>query len=183
MSWDDCSDAELVRRFKSGSRAAFDAIVRRFQDRIYRLACLSLYDEQYAADVTQEVFIRSHKGLRRFQFRAEPFTWLYRTTRLVCREFNRKRPGYPLDEEPADMSGLPERVVADYDRAKRVRELVAGLPERQREVVLLRLFEDLSVRETAAAMGCREGTVKALLHKATVNLEASMHRTGFDHER
>ena len=51
-----------------------------------------------------------------------------------------------------------------------MRALVARLPERQREVVVLRVFESLSVAETAAAMGCRQGTVKALLHKAMARL-------------
>ena len=178
MNFDDCSDSELVREFKSGSNAAFDAIVRRFQDRVFRLACVSLADAQYAADVTQEVFLRGHKSLKRFHFRAEPFTWLYRTTKLVCGEFNRRRPLDALGEEPMDSNGTPESQVADAERARRVRALVAALPERQREVVLLRIFEDLSVRETASAMGCREGTVKALLHKATANLETSMRRRG-----
>lgn len=75
------SDVELVREFKAGSASAFDAFVGRFQDRVYRLACVWLYDPQNADDATQEVFLRAHKGLRRFQFRAAPFTWLYRTTR------------------------------------------------------------------------------------------------------
>ncbi len=182
MNWDEHSDVELVRQFKSGNAAAFDAIVLRFQDRIYRLAAVSLYDEQYAADVTQEVFVRSHKGLRSFRFRAQPFTWLYRTTKLVCREFNRRRRTEPLEEDPGDTSNLPEHVVADLDRARRIRLLVAELPERQQEVVLLRIFEDLSVKETAKALGIREGTVKANLHKATTNLEAMMHKTGFRNE-
>ncbi len=178
MNWDDASDAELVRRFKSGDDRAFEAIVVRFQDRIYRLACVSLVDEQYAADVTQEVFVRSHKGLRGFRFRAEPFTWLYRTTRLVCREFNRRRRAEALDDELADSSALPDHLVADFERTVRVRELVDGLPERQREVVVLRIFEDLSVRETAGAMGISEGTVKALLHKAKERLEKETMKRG-----
>lgn len=182
MNWDDYSDVELVSQFKSGNGDAFDAIVRRFQDRIYRLACVSLYDEQFAADVTQEVFVRSHKGLRRFRFKAEPFTWLYRTTKFVCHEFNRRRRTESLEGDIGDTSQLPEHIVADVDRSRRVRAFVADLPERQREVVLLRIFEDMSVKETAKAMGCREGTVKALLHKATVNLEAAMYRTGFNNE-
>ncbi|MEM8814626.1 MAG: sigma-70 family RNA polymerase sigma factor [Pseudomonadota bacterium] len=179
MNWEDLSDADLVRHFKAGDAAAFDAIVRRFQDRIYRLAAATLYDAEQAADVTQEVFIRGHKGLRAFRFRAAPFTWLYRTTRLVCLEFNRRRQTDSLDEDYADTGKPPETLVDDLAIAARVRALVAKLPERQREVVLLRIFEELSVRDTARAMGCREGTVKALLHKATVNLEASMHTQGF----
>jgi len=182
MKLDDLSDVELVKRFKSGDTGAFDAIVRRFQDRVFRLASVWLFDEQLAADVTQEVFVRGFKGLKRFRFRASPFTWLYRLTKNVCNEFNRTRRGEALTDEPADTTSVPDRQVASHDSARRVRELVAKLPERQREVVLLRIFEDMSVRDTARAMGCREGTVKALLHKATNGLRISMKQSGFGND-
>jgi len=182
MNREDLSDAELVKHFKSGDASAFDAIVQRFQDRVFRLASIWLYDEQGAADVTQEVFVRSYKGLRRFRFRSTPFTWLYRVTRNVCNEFNRARRPEALVDEPLDTSSMPDRQVASLDSACRVRELVEKLPERQREVVVLRIFEDLSVKETASAMGCREGTVKALLHKATKGLRISMKQVGLEND-
>lgn len=180
MNLDEKSDVELVKQFKSGNKNAFDAIVRRFQDRVFRLACVTLYDEQFAADVTQEVFVRSFKGLRRFHFRSAPFTWLYRVTKNVCKEFNRTRRNETLADEPLDTAALPDQQVASFEHARQVRNLVSALPERQREVVMLRLFEDLSVKETAGAMGCREGTVKALLHKATSNLRKKMHQLGLN---
>lgn len=182
MNWDEKSDTELVRLFKSGDTTAFDAIVLRFQDRVFRLACVWLYDEQLAADVAQEVFVRGYKGLRSFRFRSAPFTWLYRTTRNVCREFNRIRRSESLDHEPVDSNATPERQAGDDQRARRVRELVAVLPKRQQEVVMLRIFEDLSVRETAQAMGCREGTVKALLHKAVSQLKLNIRQTGVERD-
>lgn len=182
MKWDDRSDAELVRLFKSGDEQAFEAIVRRFQDRIYRLACVWLHDEQQALDVAQEVFVRGFQGLRSFRFRAAPFTWLYRTTRNVCGEFNRARRADRLEHEPGDPGHGTERKVADVESARRVRDLVAGLPPRQREVVMLRIFEDLTVRQTALAMGCREGTVKALLHKAINKLRLDVDPEEYGHE-
>lgn len=178
----EISDVELVRQFKSGDASAYDAIVRRFQDRVFRLACVWLYDDQSAADVTQEVFVRGFKGLRSFRFRSTPFTWLYRTTRNVCNEFNRVRKTEPLDDEPQDPAAAPERDFSEFESARQVRKLVAGLPERQREVVVLRIFEDLSVKETAQSMGCREGTVKALLHKATEKLKLRMQHAGTSNE-
>jgi len=180
MSLDELPDDDLVRRFKAGNGTAFDAIVTRFQDRVFRLASVWLYDRQLAADATQEVFVRAYRGLRKFQFRAAPFTWLYRATRNVCHEFNRKRTMEPLEHDVPDTESGPERLVAGVDAARRVRKLVAGLPARQQEVVMLRIFEDLSVRETARAMSCREGTVKALLHKATGNLRQQLQRTGMN---
>ena len=178
MTLSDKSDVELIREFKSGNAAAFDAIVERFQDRVYRLACVWLCDPQHAQDAAQEVFLRAHRGLRKFRFRAAPFTWLYRTTRFVCNEFNRKRKAESLDDEPVDTGSDPGRHVSDYDSAVRIRQLVSELPERQREVVLLRIFEDLSVADTAKVMGCREGTVKALLHKATRRLKLDIENAG-----
>ena len=182
MTVDEQSDVELVRQFKSGDSRAFDVIVERFQDRIYRLACVWLYDAQNAADATQEVFVRAYTGLRRFRFRSHPFTWLYRTTRNVCSEFNRARRVEPLEYEPTDESESPHRDVAEFERARRVRQFVGKLPDRQQEVVMLRIFEDLSVKETARLMGCREGTVKALLHKATRNLKLSLTQQGIGNE-
>lgn len=172
------SDVQLVREFRSGDAEAFDVIVARFQDRVFRLCRVWLHDGQNADDAAQEVFLRAWRGLRRFRFRSEPFTWLYRTTRNVCNELNRRRRLEALAGDPEDSAASPERDAEQSDVASRVRSLVAALPERQREVVLLRLFEDLSVRETAAAMGCREGTVKALLHKATKRLRLNIDETG-----
>lgn len=178
MTPDDSSDAQLVRQFQAGDPKAFDIVVRRFQDRVFRLACVWLYDEQQAADAAQEVFLRGYKGLRSFRFRSTPFTWLYRTTRNVCNEFNRRRRHEPLDAPRADPAAAPARDATGYETARRVRELVAVLPERQREVVMLRIFEELSVRDTASAMGCREGTVKALLHKACKRLKIDLDKMG-----
>lgn len=182
MSLDGASDVELVREFKGGNPDAYDSIVRRFQDRVFRLACVWLYDKQAAADVTQEVFVRGYRGLRSFRFRAAPFTWMYRTTKNVCHEYNRVRQMEPLDDEPQGPGSAPEQEVSEYESARRVRRLVRALPERQREVVVLRIFEDLSVKETAQSMGCSEGTVKALLHKATEKLKLRLGQSGIEHE-
>jgi RNA polymerase sigma-70 factor (ECF subfamily) len=170
------SDRELVKRFQRGDEQAFASLVRRHQDRIYRLARARLYAPQEAADAAQDVFLRAYKGLRGFLFTAEPFTWLYRTLLNVCNEYNRRLKRDGRLEEGLMADGQDEAVSEDNnagtDLAK-IRGLVGGLPGRQQEVVMLRIFEDLSVEETARAMGCRPGTVKALLHKALNNLRAA----------
>ena len=180
MRLDDKSDMQLVTAFKSGDPDAFDALVRRFQDRVFRLASVWLYDSELAADATQDVFLRGYKGLKGFRFRSTPFTWLYRTTKNVCHEYNRRRRPQTLEHEPLDTGSDPGGMVEEVQHAKRVRDLLQKLPSRQREVVMLRVFEDLSVRETAHAMGCREGTVKALLHKATAKLKTHLQQAGLN---
>lgn len=178
MNPNDATDEQLVQQFRDGDALAFELLIRRHQDRIFRLASVWLYDDQQAADVAQDVFLRSHKGLLSFRFRSSVFTWLYRTTRNVCHEHNRKRRVQPLDTEPVDMSENPAQSAASAETAQKVRNLVAVLPQRQREVVMLRIFEGLSVREAALAMGCREGTVKALLHKASAKLRIDFNEQG-----
>ena len=165
------TDEELVRRFQAGDTTAFECFVRRHQDRIFRLALVWLDNATDAADVLQEVMMRSYMGLATFAFRAQPSTWLVSTTKNVCREFNRK--SGPASEDVELQSGdVVETQVADVQAARRVRRLVSRLPSRQREVVVLRLFEEMSVRDTARIMGCREGTVKALLNKAMNSLRS-----------
>lgn len=165
------SDSDLVRRFQRGDEAAFGDLVDRFGDRVFRLASVWLYDSQLAADAAQDVFVRAHRGLRRFRFKAAPFTWLYRTTKNVCYEYNNKRGFESLADEPISTAPSADVRLDRATIAARIRALVAQLPERQRDAVMLRIFEELSVAQTAKVMGCRPGTVKAHLHKAIERLK------------
>ena len=163
------SDRELVKAFQAGDQQAFTAFVQRHQDRIYRLACANLYAPEEAADAAQEVFLRAYKGLGRFRFAAEPFTWLFRTVKNVCNEYNRRTQRSNKLVSEIDIEQLAEWEHDDSSRLtdmRQVQSLVSQLPKRQQDVVLLRIFEGMSIEETAQAMDCRPGTVKAHLHKA-----------------
>lgn len=168
------SDRELVRQFQGGDEQAFIVLVQRYQDRVYRLACVRLYAYDDARDAAQEVFLRAYRGLPRFRFQAEPFTWFYRTLINVCNEYNRRRVRdrelkQAVENDP--VASNEEYVPQEESGLHRVRACVQDLPERQREVVMLRVFEDMSVEETARVLGCRPGTVKAHLHKAMARLK------------
>jgi RNA polymerase sigma-70 factor (ECF subfamily) len=166
------TDDDLVRRFQRGDDVAFSTFVARHQDRLFRLARVWLADAEDAPDVVQEVLMRSYTGLRRFAFRAQPTTWLVRTTRNVCHEFNRRRPAMSNALAPEPIAPeTPDHYHSRRQIAGKVHRLIARLPDRQRDVVVLRLFEELSVADTARVMGCRPGTVKALLHKAVARLQ------------
>ena len=165
-------DVELVRRFQRGDAAAFALFVRRHQDAVFRFARPLLRRPEDAQDVAQEVFLRALRGLQGFLFLAAPKTWLLKVVRNVCREHNRRwRRHEDIDRlmQRADPA-LAIAVAGDDGDSARLQQAIAALPARQREVVILRMFEDLSVRETAQVMGCREGTVKAHLTKAVGNL-------------
>ena len=167
------SDKELIKQFLAGDQNAFSEFVQRHQDRIYRLACAKLYSRDDAVDAAQEAFLRAFKGFGRFRFKAEPFTWLYRTLENVCNEFNRRtmrdrQMNQMLAEQNTSTDTAPDG--AQQIHMQQIQQLTRQLPKRQQEVVLLRIFEGMTVEETAKTLSTREGTVKANLHKAINNL-------------
>lgn len=173
----DHSDTELVKQFQQGDARAFAEFAERHRDRLYRMACIWMGDSMLAQDAVQEAFLRSYTGLGKFRFRSAPTTWLIRVCRNVCLEMGRQhRPG-PSDSE-ALLAALPAAEARVHEVPEYLGIAIRQLPARQRDVVVLRLLEDLSVRETATVLGCRAGTVKAHLAKATANLRSLLDNLG-----
>ncbi|MCZ6643407.1 MAG: RNA polymerase sigma factor [Gammaproteobacteria bacterium] len=171
------SDEQLVRAFQAGDESAFSVFVTRHQDRVYRLAMLWLRDGSQADDALQETFLRSYTGLGRFRFRAQPHTWLLRVLRNVCFEENRRHAAQVLGAGVDSEQTTEPDLAAAQDRPRQLARLhnaLKRLPDRQRDVVMLRVFEDLSIAETASIMGCRRGTVKAHLNKAINGLRSML---------
>jgi RNA polymerase sigma-70 factor (ECF subfamily) len=171
----DKSDAQLLREFRQGDIDAFAALVRRHQDAIYRLALRNLGDPELASEAAQEVFLRAWQKLGRWRFgRGKPFTWLYRTLINICREFRRKRGRWQtITHHGIDPPGLNEGFKdADSNRLEKhdLEKFVDALPKRQQEVIVLYIYEDLTLKDVAAVLGIPLGTVKSNYHKALVNL-------------
>ena len=163
-------DEEALRRLVSGDAAAFDAIVRAHQDRVFRLALALLGHREDARDATQEVFLRSFRSLPGWRFEARLSTWLHRLTLNVCREVWRKRASERWKRGRflalvAPLLARGRAAPADSQDAG-LERLVDALPPRQKEVVVLRVYQDLSVAEAAEVLGVPEGTVKSNYFKA-----------------
>lgn len=172
---EDKSDAQLLREFRQGDIDAFAVLVRRHQDAIYRLALRSLGDPELAREAAQEVFVRAWQKLRRWRFgRGKPFTWLYRTLINVCREFRKKRSRQnAITHHSIDPpSSLEEFKDAEKDLLEKrdLEKFVNALPKRQQEVIVLHIYEDLTLKDVATVLGIPPGTVKSNYHKALVNL-------------
>ncbi len=161
----DTDDWHLLAAAQAGE-GGFDTLFTRHKDYVYRLAWGFTGDYALADDVTQEVFVRLVKS-KRWQPRARFRTWLYKIVLNTSREL-RRRHRREIDELPSDYDDrtAPEHVGHDRELARALERL----PDRQREVVVLRFYEELSTKETARIMGCREGTVKTHLHRALVAL-------------
>ncbi len=138
-----------------------------------------LGSHEEADEAAQVTFVRAWRGLERFRGEAALRTWLMRIVLNVARSArSERRPSDGLEDcaaladaaEPAD-----ERLRREQAR-QRVRAAVAALPPRQREVVALKVFSELSYSEVAAAMELTEGAVKAHLHQAVANLRRRLCR-------
>jgi RNA polymerase sigma-70 factor (ECF subfamily) len=172
-----CDLGKLITAAKSGSQQALDEFVRRTEDRVYRYALGQLRSQELAGEATQETFLRMLRSLDRWKDGADPVGLLLGVSRNVAREFWRRRKHDPLGDPPSsDSNHDPVRLSIVSEQNERLLDAIELLPRRQREVVAMRIFEELTVEQAARAMKCRPGTVKALLSKAVVNLRKHVAR-------
>jgi RNA polymerase sigma-70 factor (ECF subfamily) len=167
-------DAELVERFLAGERAAFDQIVRLHQRGVWYLARRYVRRDADAADVTQQTFVRAYRGLGSYRGSGSLRGWIYRIA-IHCslswlRDHRREQP-QELDEAKRDAIEHPAlSQLIDGERATRLRGAIAQLPRKQRLVLELRVFDDLSFKEVADAADCSENTAKVNFHYAVKRL-------------
>jgi RNA polymerase sigma-70 factor (ECF subfamily) len=134
---------------------------------VYRLALRLLRDREAAIDLTQDVFYRAVRALPRFRGESTLGTWLYRITLNEARR-RRRRPstvGLEAAADRADRSAATAELALAHLDAARLHALIAGLPVREREAIVLHYLQGLDVTETAAALGAPENTVKTWLFR------------------
>jgi len=166
-------DRELVERFRDGDRAAFDQIVRRHQRGVWHLVRRYVRSEADAFDVTQQAFVRAFRGLVTFRGAASVRSWLYRIA-INCalswlRDHRREQPAEIAEDALTDYHQAPARIEGDQVSA-RLRGAIAQLPPKQKMVLELRIFDDLSFREVAELADCSENTAKVNFHYAVKRL-------------
>lgn len=169
----DANDALLVDRCLEGDRAAFDALVLRHRGAVMAVARRLLRSPADAEDAAQETFVRAWRSLKTWRRDAPLRAWLLTIAVNACRtQGGRLRPMDSLEDapEPADPRPPADGSVERDAARQAVRGAVAALPPRQREVVLLKVFSDMTHEDVAGAMGLSVGAVKAHLHQAVANL-------------
>jgi RNA polymerase sigma-70 factor (ECF subfamily) len=174
-------DLELAERFRAGERAAFDAIVKRHQKGMWRLVRRYVKRDADAADVTQLAFVRAFRGLAAFRGTATVRSWLYRIA-INCalswlRDHRREQPTELAEDALTDDNPAPAQISANDDRAW-LKKAIEQLPPKQKLVLELRVFDDLSFKEVAELADCSENTAKVNFHYAVKRLRDIL---GADH--
>ena len=165
---------EDLAAFHAGDHPLFRAIVEQYSDRLLGLCRGFAPDLDAAHDLVQETWLRVYDRRRTYRG-GSLVAWLLTVCRRVC--LSRVRAGGERVErldcqsvDAASTSPKPDRDAANSEARRAITRALFDLSERQREVVVYRLIEGLSTRETAARMACAEGTVKATLHQAVARL-------------
>jgi RNA polymerase sigma-70 factor (ECF subfamily) len=189
---DTLHDAELVRRFKTGDEAAFVEIMARHRERITSIAFAMLKNHADADEITQDTFLRAHRGLANFRGDSSLATWLHRIAMNLSRNrywyfFSRRRHltislehsiGADNQSTFADLvaSGAadPAREATTAEFTELVASCMGSLGAKSRKILMLRNTLDHSYGEIANELGVNIGTVKSRIARARKNLRALM---------
>jgi len=178
------SDEELVRECRRGDARAWEALVRRHQDRILSLAFQFTGDREEARDLAQEIFVRLYHKLDGFDAGREFRIWFNSLARNLCIDDYRRRrrlpPRHPraVDEIATLAAGgePPERRVERRSEREVLLRAMDGLGAASREAIVLKELQGHTIEEIAAMLRVPEGTVKSRLFRARIELAAAIVR-------
>jgi RNA polymerase sigma-70 factor, ECF subfamily len=169
------TDEEIVFRVRAGETALYEIIMRRYNQRLYRVARAILHNDGEAEDVMQDAWVRAYEHLGQFAARAPFSTWL---TRIAVHEalgrLRQRARTQPLDDIESDgdpsmqitsASPDPEQNASSAQLREFLERAILDLPEQYRTVVMLRDIEELSTAETADALDITNENVKIRLHR------------------
>lgn len=185
-------DHALVNRFKGGDQAAFDEMVTRYWDRIYSMVHQLLRNQQDAEEVTQDAFIRAHRGLANFRGDSAFSTWLYQIATNLARNrywywWRRKRDktvsfDAPVSAEndmtladiiPAQVE-TPDDITVTSEFVARIGKCMEKLSAKHREILTLRNIKNMSYEEIADILKISVGTVKSRIARARDSLKSKL---------
>ncbi len=176
---------DLVAAARGGDREAFEEIVRRTYVDTFTLARRLTGNEEDAADVTQETYVRAWKGIKRFRGDARVSTWLYRITANAASSHRERRGRHrteslddvaePIDAHPAHQ---PEEMAESAGELARLAEAVDELPPKLRSVVVLKDVYDLPHETIADELGISIAAAKVRLHRGRKRLRELLDQEG-----
>ena len=169
------SDIEVLNRIKRGDKEAYKIIVKKYMKRAYFTALGFVGNRDDALDLSQIAFIKAYRGLSKFDHQKSFFPWFYTILRNLCFNFIKKRRrSQTIPIEIVKNSNL----VALRDDQEAIKESVwkaiSALPDQEKEIILLKYFQDLPYKEIAEILNCPIGTVMSRLYYARKKLKEKL---------
>lgn len=180
-------DLALVRQAQAGNKAAFDLLVRKYQNKIISLVSRYLGNNGDVQDVAQDAFIKAYTALPGFRGEAAFYTWLYRIAVNSAKNYlmakGRRPANVDVDAEDGDFydtsdalkeNASPERLALTDEIKSVIFSTIEGLPEELRVAIQLREIDGMSYEEISAAMGCPIGTVRSRIFRARDAIDTNL---------
>lgn len=167
-------ESEVIKKAKQGDRDAMAQIIRNNQENVFALAYRMTGSREDALDISQDVFVKAIKGIKKFKGKSAISTWLYSITANTCKDFLRKNKSH--QDVELDNVFLRSQIESPIDnieikdRRRLVRDALESLPEGVRAAFILRYENELQIDDIAEALGKAPGTIKAQLHDAVKRL-------------
>ena len=178
----EVSEKKIIEKVLGGDANAFEELVLKYEKTVYNLALRMVGDRDDAFDMTQEAFIKAYGSLSSFRGDSKFSVWIYRITTNVCLDFLRSKSRKQQvsltvsdDDEDAqldipDPSSTPEQQLIKKISMQSVEEGLKTLPDKQRQILVMRELGGMSYAEIGKALSLEEGTVKSRIFRARKRL-------------
>jgi RNA polymerase sigma-70 factor (ECF subfamily) len=174
----EISDEQLLEMFKNENSRnyAFNLIIRKYQKRIYQHVRRMVINHDDTDDIVQETFIKSWKGLHKFEGNAALYTWIYRIATNQCLTFlaqKRKRFFLPINDVEADLKHqlITDNAFSGDQIQLLLQQAILTLPEKQRLIFNMKYYDELKYEEISEIVNTSVGALKASYHHAVKKIE------------
>lgn len=158
---------DLINKAKAGDKEAFGSIYKLYFEKIYRFIYFLVMDDQLAADLSQNTFLKMWQVLPRFKTESGTIqAYLFTIARNLVTDFRRRKKEYTLEQiqNIGKEDGILNTIESNDER-KILQQIMQTLDEDERQMLILRYFEELSMREIAKVVKRDEGTIRVKIHR------------------
>ena len=183
-------EKSIILRWQKGDKRAFELLVKKYMRRSYFIALGLVGQHDDALDLSQETFIKVHRHRKKFDPNRRFFPWFYQVLKNLCFTWLKEQKSNPhttieklgeQDEEGRLSDHFDPDLIEERDDIKdTVWKAISALKPHEREIIVLRHFQDLSYREISEVMSCSQGTVMSRLYYARKALRKQLEQMGVD---
>ncbi len=173
------NEERIVCELKNGNYTVFKEIIDLFKNRVFGMAYKFTNNYDEAQDLSQEIFLKIYKEIGGFRFESKLSTWIYRISINTCLDWKRKNSKVKIlstnvlndDDETIDIDikddgPLPDELFIRSESQREVHELIYGLPDKYKAVIIMYHFNNMSYQDISTALDIPERTVETRLYRA-----------------